>query len=74
MNIIVLIVLGLFMIGASLVAAFVICGVVDTYRSDHDVDLPELMLCGAAISVAAIFIMFFIFGLIELIALLDRFC
>ena len=68
MNIIVLIVLGLFMIGASLVAAFVICDVFDTYRSDHDVDLPKLMLCGASTAVAAIFIMFFIFGLIELIA------
>lgn len=68
MNVVILIVLGLFMIGASLVAAFVICDVVDTYRSDHDVDLPELMLCGAAISVAVILIMFFTFGLIELIA------
>lgn len=68
MNVVILIVLGLFMIGASLVAAFVIYDVIDTYRSDHDIDLSELMLCGAAISVAAIFIMFFIFGLLELIA------
>lgn len=68
MNVVILIVLGLFMIGASLVAAFVIFDVIDTYRNDHYVDLPELMLSGAAISVAAIFIMFFIFGLIELIA------
>ena len=29
---------------------------------------PELLLCGASTAVAAIFIMFFIFGLIELIA------
>ena len=68
MNVVILIVLGLFMIGTSLVAAFVIYDVVDIYRSDHNVDLPELMLCGASTAVAVIFIMFFIFGLIELIA------
>lgn len=68
MNVVILIVLGLFMIGTSLVAAFVIFDVIDIYRNDHYVDLSELMLCGAAISVAAIYIMFFIFGLIELIA------
>lgn len=68
MNAVILIVLGLFMIGTSLVAAFVIFDVIDIYRSDHYIDLPELMLCCAAISVAVIYIMFFIFGLIELIA------